>query len=513
MARYISDPYSNSAGGVGSGPGWGTLPDGSPAPWSYLHPSLNGIRLTSDPGGTPEEYLARVGKSPISSGNVPLPLSSSGNTPPFQAPPPSMGNLYMPASAQPLTGVESSGEASYYRGSGGQDLGNNRPRRPPDYYDSQGRPTWSTPATTPSANYLGLPSTANPTGGGASSGGGLYMPAIGTNANAGASPTGGAGNLAQDYLSQLMRITSGGGVGNALNTAGQVNQFNLDYYRNAMAGDPAYSEANRLLNPNDAQANYDVSMHGAEAGIGRGIAGSGAASETTGRLRQSDIERRAQLGSSLLSQAYGRTPQPFDVSKELLTPYQQAQLTLEGGHLSLQEAQLALDDRIRSGQLQLSQQDLALRDRIQSGELTLDQARLALQDRIQSGQLSVENARLMLDWYKALSPQYGGGGAGGGGRYSPSSGGATTKPTSTEPSWHTPGMGGGLPPFPDQGFRNPYNIDTDPAYTTNPYTNPESPYYAPANQGYDYIPPGGFDYSAPTDFYDQGLPDMTDYYA
>lgn len=250
-------------------------------------------------------------------------------------------------------------------------------------------------------------------------------------------------------------------------TGGGSGQDFMSQLQGALQSDPTFGEAQRLLNPNDAQANYDVSMHGAEAGVGRGIYGSGAASETTGRLRQSDIERRAALGSNLLTQAVGR--------------------------------------------------------QIQAGQLSLEQARLLLDDKIRTGQLSIEQARLALDWFRTLNPnQYGGGGSkpsGGGGGLPPLPGSGGGAPS--QPSWRT--YGGGLPPYPDTGFNGtqPYNMDTNPPYTTNPYTNPESPLYADPTQGYDYVPPGGFDFNSPgfdyspTDsFLDQGVPlGLEDYYA
>jgi len=109
--------------------------------------------------------------------------------------------------------------------------------------------------------------------------------------------------------------------------AGGVNAINLGYQAGAI---PNYTgltgnvseAAARLLNPADAQANYDVSMQGAESAVGRGIPGSGAAAETTGRLRQADIERRAMLGNQLLSSQVSRLPAPFNPATQLLTPSQ-----------------------------------------------------------------------------------------------------------------------------------------------------------------------------------------------
>jgi hypothetical protein len=111
------------------------------------------------------------------------------------------------------------------------------------------------------------------------------------------------------------------------NIASGINAINLGYQAGAI---PQYNtltgnvsdQAAALLDPNNAQANYDVSMHGAENAIGRGIAGSGAAAESTGRLRQADIERRAMLGNQLLSSQVSRLPKPFDPASQLLTPSQ-----------------------------------------------------------------------------------------------------------------------------------------------------------------------------------------------
>jgi hypothetical protein len=125
--------------------------------------------------------------------------------------------------------------------------------------------------------------------------------------------------------------------------AGGVNAINLGYQSGAI---PNYTgltsnvsaAAANLLDPANAQANYDVSMQGAESAVGRGIAGSGAAAETTGRLRQADIERRAMEGNALLSSQVQRLPTPFNPATQLLTP----------GQLSAQDAQL-LETLIRRG--------------------------------------------------------------------------------------------------------------------------------------------------------------------
>jgi len=111
------------------------------------------------------------------------------------------------------------------------------------------------------------------------------------------------------------------------NIASGINAINLGYQAGAI---PQYntltgnvsSQAAALLDPNNAQANYDVSMHGAENAVGRGIAGSGAAAETTGRMRQADIERRAMLGNELLTSQVQRLPRPFDAASQLLNPGQ-----------------------------------------------------------------------------------------------------------------------------------------------------------------------------------------------
>src|SRR3989442_4926791 len=106
-----------------------------------------------------------------------------------------------------------------------------------------------------------------------------------------------------------------------------INAINLGYQAGAI---PNYtgltgnvSEAARhLLDPLDAQANYDVSMQGAEMAAGRGIPGSGAAAETTGRLRQADIERRTMLGNQLLTSQVQRLPAPFNPASQLINPSQ-----------------------------------------------------------------------------------------------------------------------------------------------------------------------------------------------
>lgn len=106
-----------------------------------------------------------------------------------------------------------------------------------------------------------------------------------------------------------------------------VNNINLGYQAGAI---PQYNTltgnvseaAHRFLDPFDPQANYDVSQQGAETAVGRGIVGSPLASETTGRLRQADIERRAMLGNQLLSSQVQRLPTPFNPASQLLNPSQ-----------------------------------------------------------------------------------------------------------------------------------------------------------------------------------------------
>jgi len=156
------------------------------------------------------------------------------------------------------------------------------------------------------------------------------------------------------------------GVGLPQGFPGTAGTGNGDFYGSGNA--PALTSGiNRLLDPNDAQANYDVTMHGAENAVFRGVPGSGVAAETTGRLRQADIERRLALGAGLVNQA---------------------------------------------GQLQLGRDQLTLATAIQTGQLTLDQARLELQRQVQNGQLDIERARLALQWYQQIA---GGGTRGGGG--------------------------------------------------------------------------------------------------
>lgn len=244
---------------------------------------------------------------------------------------------------------------------------------------------WGPPVTNPTdlwnQRYPGLPMGVP--GSGAVTSGVHRMP--------GMNPGGGSGSVPG-----VPGVPGAGNpdLGNALGTADQVNQFNLAYYRGAEHDDPIYGVAQRLLNPNDAQANYDVTMHGAELATARGVPGSGLASETTGRIRQRDIERRAELGNQLLNGAHGRVPQPFDVGSQLLTAFQR-------------------------------------------GQLSLQQAELELRRQVQLGQLSIEQARLLLGQFR------GSGSGGGGGGYQPvrlpgGGGGA--------PSQH----GGGIPPWPGE---------------------------------------------------------------
>jgi hypothetical protein len=184
-----------------------------------------------------------------------------------------------------------------------------------------------------------------------------------------------------------------GNLGNALNTAGNVNQFNLDYYRGAEQSDPIFSAAQKLLNPNDSQANYDVNMHGAELATARGVPGSGLAGETTGRIRQADIERRAGLANQLLSGAHSRVPQPFDIGSQLLSA-------------------------------------------VQAGQLSMAQAQLALQREVELGRLDLQRAQ----YYNGLLRGYGTGGSGGGNRNMPlpgAGGGAPSENPRTGPAFQS----------------------------------------------------------------------------
>src|SRR6185369_4110899 len=230
---------------------------------------------------------------------------------------------------------------------------------------------------------------------------------------------------------------SGDEVSNAIGVGNQVNQYNVDYYRGAQQSDPVYGATMRLLNPNDAQANYDVTMQGAELATARGIPGSYAGSETTGRLRQSDVERRAQIANSLLSGAHGRVPQPYDVSQQILSA-------------------------------------------VQRGQLSLQQAELELRRQVQLGQLDIERARLVLD--AARNFNRGGGGGGGGGspsygyRAQPISGGGSSS-ASMPPNPFTPsGGGGGGLWYDDNGNAYPTNVRPErPGY--GGFGGPDDPFY------------------------------------
>lgn len=109
-------------------------------------------------------------------------------------------------------------------------------------------------------------------------------------------------------------VGGGGGFANypGIPSAGVANATNLAYTRSGMAGDPAYAAALGFLNPNDPTAMRDVATHAAEHAVGGGMSGSGVAGQYAGRLRESDIERRAVLGNQLLSGTYGRTPPPVN---------------------------------------------------------------------------------------------------------------------------------------------------------------------------------------------------------
>jgi hypothetical protein len=255
-------------------------------------------------------------------------------------------------------------------------------------------------------------------------------------------------NLGVPNLSNL------GNIGDALNTAGQVNRFNQDYYQGAEAADPLSSSVRQLLDPNFGA--YDSRMHGAELATARGVPGSGLADQTMGRVRANDVRTNLALANSIQSGVHSRVPQPFDVSSQLITPYQQGQLTLQQGDLTLRQAQLALQDRIQSGQLKLSQDELMLKDKIQNGELSLAQAKLVLETKVADHQISIQDAQLLLGWYQATSQIRGGGGGGGGNR-----GGGGFAPL--------PGAGGGAP--------SEYNPRNGPAFQS--YNPLQLPGYGP----------------------------------
>lgn len=166
---------------------------------------------------------------------------------------------------------------------------------------------------------------------------------------------------------------------------------------------PGYGQANtqlsgviqNLLNPNDAQANYDVTLHGAERAIAGGVPGSGLAAETTGRMRQADIERRAALGANML----------------------------------------------------LGQEGMDLHNKIASGQLTLEQLRLALDEKVRLGQLSLQQAHYLLG-------SYGGGGYGNRGGYGGYGGGGTPSYSASPVTSPAPMS---LPPYPTPStFTDPF---------------------------------------------------------
>jgi len=219
--------------------------------------------------------------------------------------------------------------------------------------------------------------------------------------------------------------------------ASGVNNINLGQQEQALPGFTSNTaaltqEIHRLLNPGDPLANADVTMHGAESAAARGTVGSPLSGETTGRMREADIERRAALGNQLLSGQVSRTPAPFDVSRMILTPAQFQQLDLE-------------------------------------------------------------QQRLYLDWYKAMNRGGGGNSGGGYGGGSRGGGGGSAGPAS---SGRSPAMldlpyGGGfmssssrLPggePSPDAGY------DEWAAYYANLPADPTAD--VPAYEGFDYTSP------------------------
>lgn len=140
------------------------------------------------------------------------------------------------------------------------------------------------------------------------------------------------------------------GLPEAVATARGVNAANLDYLD---MGIPGYGDLSgqmsgqigRLLDPNDPLANYDVASQAAEDASMMGIVGSPLASSRANQRRQLDVERRALLADRLLSGAAGRLPQPYDISRDLITPYQREQIRQQQEELDFRR--LSEQERIR----------------------------------------------------------------------------------------------------------------------------------------------------------------------
>ncbi len=116
-------------------------------------------------------------------------------------------------------------------------------------------------------------------------------------------------------------------LGSGIDTAKQANRYNLDYLNEAIPGyggntNQLSSTISNLLNPYDPTAMRDVAQSSAEMATAGGYAGAPLADYGGYRMRQADIERRAALGSNLLSGQVQRTPQPFNLQQWLTTPYQ-----------------------------------------------------------------------------------------------------------------------------------------------------------------------------------------------
>jgi len=110
-----------------------------------------------------------------------------------------------------------------------------------------------------------------------------------------------ATNLGVPNLSNL------GNIGDALNTAGQVNQFNQDYYQGAEATDPLSSSVRQLLDPNFGA--YDSRMHGAELATARGVPPANGTTEGAGGRCASD-PRNATVCPSPVTTGFHSTPSP-----------------------------------------------------------------------------------------------------------------------------------------------------------------------------------------------------------
>lgn len=217
-----------------------------------------------------------------------------------------------------------------------------------------------------------------------------------------------------------------------------------------------------LLNPDWGPQVYDTGQLSAEDAVALGIPGSNLANYRGARRYADQLTKNALTASNLLSAATGRLPQPFDVSSQLLSPAQQAQISLQA-----QGQQLS--------QYQLAQQAQLERERMAQQLLLEQMSEQAAYNRALLGQRAAYGG----------GRGYGGGGAG----Y-----GASVSGPSTQGPYISPNL---YPSAPATGGYGVLTQSAQPVQSTTDY-GPLLPNYgwgATSNTGGDWW--GGTDWLAP----------------